>query len=1403
MLTSDIKGGSRAATALAPAATLEERTISSSKAIGRRTRCKPTIMVALGFLFLPSAAYAIPSPDLAINFFASAAQIFGLATMVMGGAILGQRGKGVATLRRRPRFGQAFGWLFGIVAALFVASLVVNVLQWAAGADAKNRRLQANLVRPSIEAGKKVGDVSLKTLSFSDQVGHPLGISTDDLSAYLANAGKPGYPEVNFIDLREPEERESGQLAPFTHVRYPDFPLLQNQLNLQGKTNVLLCYSGNRSSETCEKLAAQGISCNFVVGGYEKWLAEGRPVDGGRSRAPRELRALPDYRNADTLLDTPEVTDMVSRDGAIFVDVRYPGDFELGHLPNAVNIPIRKMPSEEMAARFQELPKKPIIAPCYDKRSCFYAKILGLRLDRLGFDFQGRYTVPHEYFLPGKVRPHVADWTNSQDNSLLSLVSRPLEGLLLKIDERVGYLPIAILLVVVLLRLIVLPFLAKAERDQIVQRALADEIAELKQRLEDDPTRLSRATMALFRKHRLTPGFNMLGICIQIPLFLAFFFAVGKVAETRGDALLWIPSLAEPDPLYLLPLAIGALIYWHLKLSAAKRSTGRTALQILAGAVLAVITLQLSAAVNLYLVLSVALMMGQTQVVRMVMRRRHAALGTSPAPCQQSAAETTGIVPLAEAACVPDAGNKAARLSEMMRAGLPVPDGFVITGAALRQGDDRTGGASDDWRQIDRLWRRIGAEKVAVRSSGLSEDGEEQSYAGVFDSILNVTQADLAAAIAKVRSSFTSETAAAYGSGDEDGGVLVQKMVDADYAGVLFTEHPSESGTTLIEMVSGLGDCVADGTATPDADRFGRCSGLPLDEAVAPIDLAELLELGRRAEAYFGAPQDIEWAYCAGRFHVLQSRNITAMTRTMPGSRADTLFERERARLLDLAVGAASTQPVFAQNELSELLPRPTPFSLSFMEALWQPGGSTDLACRALRIPFDAAEDALPYVTSIFGALYINKREEEIRFRRGTGALTTLRLTRAAESLEQEFREHFLPEYLQEVRILEAIDFKQLSTEELFGLFERMTRRAIQVNYVQANIVNIAANFYLNIAEQRLLKKGLTPAKYLARLPATVVNQAMSMLPEIRQGHRPLQDFLEFYGHRAPVDYEFAQPRYGEDPKLVEQLVASAQSTGEPTSTPRSEDLPEDAALALCIQRAGNFQALKEEAKHHCLREFAVIRRTLVELDRRLSLHHGIFHLTLEEIPQLREAAFLAAAASLIEVRKTEAAAFEEVGSLPTELSIAQLELLAPDGTSGAAIANGTLKGNLVAGEAPIQGRARVVADSSIELLQDGEILITRFIHPSWAPMFPRVGGVVTEVGGWLSHAAILAREYNIPTIVGVRGALDHIATGDEVRLYPDGSIEGVKDRAWNPCRPNPCRPNNVPVDMPHMVPGE
>ncbi len=1349
--------------------------------LGRRGGRKPlaaAAWLALPALLVPGTAWAIPSPDLAINFSSNAAQLLGLATAMFGGAALGRRKAGMANGTGSFNLpSRGLRWAFGILALLFVVSVGSNIFLWTWQVDDQQRRMQYNLLRPSVEAGKSVGDVSIKTLAYSEQIHHPLGITTDHLDQIL-NAQEPGDgKEINFIDVREPEEIEVGWLSGFSSVRYPDLLAQAEKLKLADRTNILICESGNRSSELCEKLAAAGIDCSFIVGGYGKWRAENRPVSYPPSQRTTSQRDVPLYPNKGVLLDTPEVKRMVAEDDAIFVDVRYPKEFGQSHLPGAINIPLRRLESEEMWRSLEAVPNRPVIAPCYDKRSCFYSTILGLRLHRLGYDFRGRYTLPHEYYLPATPAPFETDWLGVDDRSWMAAASTPFITALEWTRDRTGALWAAILLVVLLLRLLILPFTAKAERDQYVLRRLADQIAELKERLDQDRTRLSRALKSLYRKHRLTPGLNVLGICLQVPLFLIFFYAVGRVSETSSGSLLWLSSLGERDPYCILPVGLGLLVFLHLQLNAASHRLRYLVLRAAIGIGLASITLNLSAGVNFYLVLSTGLMMAQSQIVRYLVGRRQ-----SEARPQQRRAEpsrTADIVDLSESDETAGCGNKAARLAHMIRAGLPVPRGLVLTDHLLSShiGNYQWVCESEVWDNVP--WHGADEDLVlAVRSSGLAEDGEARSYAGVFESVLEVQPQELTTAVKVVRSSMTSERAAAYGGDDtRAGGIIVQEMIDADYAGVLFTEHPGQSSCMHVELVSGLGQAVADGTVAPEGYLFGRYSGRSLDGNTPPMDLAPLLALGRRAEELFGGPQDIEWAYGDGQFFLLQARDITARASDPASDPARAALEAERNRLLKIASTAAPEQVVFAQTELSELLPRPTPFSLSFMEALFAPGGSTDLACRQLGIKYQASEDSDSMVTTAFGALYINKLEEKSRFARSPGTLSSYRLSRAAESIASDFLNDFIPPFLGHVRLLEAVDPARLRSEALFNLLEETCETFIKEHYVQADIINIAADFYFRTAERELKRKDLSPSAYLSHIPETAAHRSMVLLQEIRNGHRSTADFLNVFGHRATNDYEFAQPRYNEDPALVQRLVERAHENQVAANLRGNPPpLPEGRPLALAVNRACGYQALKEEAKHICLRELAVIRRLLLALDQRLKLDGGIFYLTLQELPQLRNAGFLAIAQERIAQRRLEEEAFKTLPLLPSDLSLEQLEALRLDGSKAAGPAKSAndLHGTLVAGQAPVEGRARVVMNGEIVSLQQGEILVARYLHPDWTPAFPRAGGIITEVGGWLSHAAIVAREYNVPTIVGARGALDRIETGDTLRLHSNGSVEAV-----------------------------
>jgi pyruvate, water dikinase len=268
------------------------------------------------------------------------------------------------------------------------------------------------------------------------------------------------------------------------------------------------------------------------------------------------------------------------------------------------------------------------------------------------------------------------------------------------------------------------------------------------------------------------------------------------------------------------------------------------------------------------------------------------------------------LVWFTDAACadVKVAGGKGASLAAMTAAGLPVPPGFAIAAGVLGRSTDASrlrelarAGAYADARgvvlaadpplaAIAEAYERLGGGRVAVRSSATAEDSEAASFAGQQETYLQVEGAhEVCARVVECWASFFSERALFYrrhkGSLEDLGmAVVVQRMVDADKAGVLFTVDPVQRrrDQMVVEAVYGLGEQVVSGEVTPDhyvIDRSGATkrsslvSGGVLDDA----ELASLAGLGRLLEEHFGVPQDVEWAIEGGRIHLLQSRPVTTL----------------------------------------------------------------------------------------------------------------------------------------------------------------------------------------------------------------------------------------------------------------------------------------------------------------------------------------------------------------------------------------------------------------------------------------------------------------------------------------------------------------------------------------------
>jgi len=256
-------------------------------------------------------------------------------------------------------------------------------------------------------------------------------------------------------------------------------------------------------------------------------------------------------------------------------------------------------------------------------------------------------------------------------------------------------------------------------------------------------------------------------------------------------------------------------------------------------------------------------------------------------------------------------GGKGSSLGALIRAGLPVPPGFVISTNYYRA-FHHVGIPESAREAILVATRELGNSRVAVRSSAIAEDSKNTSWAGQFDTVLNVTEANVITAIEKCWASAQSQRVMDYAAqnnipDDELSlAVVVQAMVDSEISGVVFTQNPISGypEEIMIEACFGLGELLVQGMVTPDnylvhkrglkvvarthheqkgmlAWAQGKTMALPVPNPSAPKlsdeQITDVARLAQKIEDHYGHPQDIEWALAMGKVYIVQSRPITTL----------------------------------------------------------------------------------------------------------------------------------------------------------------------------------------------------------------------------------------------------------------------------------------------------------------------------------------------------------------------------------------------------------------------------------------------------------------------------------------------------------------------------------------------
>ena len=332
-------------------------------------------------------------------------------------------------------------------------------------------------------------------------------------------------------------------------IRFPD--VKSSGIDFTGKTAIAYCHNGNRGYETCQGLAGHGH--RLPLPGRRPGKVAGRKAaaDGPEGPHARPICARCRRIATKACCSTPSRCASFSKRRA-----RCSSTPAIPASSRAITCRTRSIcrsgrrRRREFKTKLAQLPKQPIIVPCYDRRSCFFGEVLGLELERAGYDYRGRYTVPWEFFTPTEPRPYIKEWLAENNKGWFQKAAEALAAVLSPIAGVIGLI-LTIILLACLSRLMILPFAVKAERDQIRARDASAEMDDIKQRLKDDPVRKTRAIRAFYKRHGMTPGRNLIAM-LFLPIMAVALLAVQDLAAQTNASLPWIAepcgsrSLADP-----------------------------------------------------------------------------------------------------------------------------------------------------------------------------------------------------------------------------------------------------------------------------------------------------------------------------------------------------------------------------------------------------------------------------------------------------------------------------------------------------------------------------------------------------------------------------------------------------------------------------------------------------------------------------------------------------------------------------------------------------------------------------------------------------------------------------------------------------------------------------------------
>jgi pyruvate,water dikinase len=633
--------------------------------------------------------------------------------------------------------------------------------------------------------------------------------------------------------------------------------------------------------------------------------------------------------------------------------------------------------------------------------------------------------------------------------------------------------------------------------------------------------------------------------------------------------------------------------------------------------------------------------------------------------------------------------------------------------------------------------------------------------------------------------------------------VVVQEMVSSDASGVLFTTDPVEERSDRIRIeVSRQSGGVVSGSVTGDRLQVNRISLEVIDrqakcDLVAAESLERLCHLALEVERHFGRPQDIEFALSRGQVYLLQARPITALRKAVP----ETLPPLGEPSFLDkLMKPIADERYVVAPRPLDNLVYTRAVGGAIYM--LKQSGGVV------------TPEDEAAFRTQIWRQAY---RFPPIH---RMGRILLSSLTDPFRLLETDWQTWWESGPRKAVHAAsEPVDLSKLQDIELLARADRIladwedpinerfnAARAIQVESWLKLLITLAVgrkdrdrifgNLMTGMSHQTVdLNEELWELSRQARRSPAVLAAVVALEPEslktMPEGRLLLEafnQFIEKYGHREGSCWYLSTPTWRQKPMQVWRLLSSLAQVTIRTGNPKDDKGRFLAARDRVERRLRFYPGLKRFFRWmvdglrrlHSFRESSHLDLS-IPLDALQAIAHewgkrlmdrdlleiidDVFYLTHDEVKDwltgqhpsregTRELVARRRATYLVANARWQAERFQESAD--------------NDELKGIAVSPGV-----------VTARVRIVrGEHQFDRLRPGEVLVCPHTNPAWTPLFTSAAAIVTETGGAASHAAIVAREYGIPAVMGVRGVTQTLEDGQEILVDGDQGILNLGNRS-------------------------